>query len=181
MIQSSIVHSLPILMGILLAALAIACLVVSSYLRRRSGLPSGEVVYDDASGRAGEPLISRSYRLSGKPDYLLEDGDEDLIPVEVKSGSAPRGGRPYRSHLLQLAVYFLLVEDVLQRPAPYGLIRYRDRTIRVTNTNELREELFLVIAEMRAAQLKSQARRSHNQPHRCASCSLAYTCGERLA
>ena len=77
-----------------------------------------------------------------------DDGD-GIVPVEVKSGAAPRNGKPYTSHAIQLAVYFLLVEDVLEEDAPYGLIRYRDRTLRVENSDELRAELLDVLAEMR--------------------------------
>src|SRR5262249_7307548 len=109
----------------LLAIVALAMLAASNRFRRQSGLPKGEVVYEDASGLAGESLVSRRLGLSGKPDYLLEDRDGSLIPIEVKSGYAPRGDQPHESHLLQLAAYFFLIEDVLRRPTRYGLIRYR--------------------------------------------------------
>jgi CRISPR-associated exonuclease Cas4 len=165
----------------LLGMVALAMLALSSRLRRQSSLPKGEIVYEDASGLAGETLFSKRLGLSGKPDYLLEDRDGSLIPVEVKSGSAPRGDEPYQSHALQLAVYFVLIEDVLRRPAPYGLIRYRDRTLEVDNTDELREELMNTIAQMRRLLARGEARRSHNQKRRCAVCSMAHACDERLA
>ncbi len=185
MSQPSSLFSLLVVITLALAVTAIVCLGVSRYLRRRSGLPDNEVVYEDTTGADtaepdGDTLLSKRYGLSGKPDYLLEDED-NLIPVEVKSGRAPRNGRPYQSHLMQLAVYFLLVEDVLRRPAPYGLIRYSDRRLRVANTGELREELFSVIAEMNVALTENSAQRSHDQARRCAGCSMAYACDERLA
>jgi CRISPR-associated exonuclease Cas4 len=70
---------------------------------------------------------------------------------------------------------------VLEQPAPYGLIRYRDRTVRIENTDELREELFDVLDEMRATQQEGEAHRSHNQARRCTGCSVAHGCDERLA
>jgi CRISPR-associated exonuclease Cas4 len=73
-----------------------------------------------------------------------------------------------------------LVEDALRSPAPYGLIRYKDRTLRIENTDELREELFSVITEMTVALARNSARRSHSQARRCAGCSLADACDERL-
>jgi CRISPR-associated exonuclease Cas4 len=162
-----------------LLVIAVTCWLLAQVLRRRSGLPDGEIVYEDTSGAASEVLFSKHYGLRGKPDYLLED-DDGLVPVEVKSSAAPRNGEPHTSHLMQLAVYFLLVEDVLKEDAPYGLIRYRDRTLRIENTDELRAELLDVVAEMRAILQTSEAARSHNQPRRCAGCSVATSCDERL-
>ena len=162
--------------------IAVTCLLLANSLRRRSGLPAGEIVYEDTSGDNSEVLYSANYGLRGKPDYLLEDEDgEGLVPVEVKSSVAPRNGKPYPSHLMQLAVYFLLVEDVLEEPAPYGLIRYRDRTLRVENTDELRAELLEVVEEMQTILQGGEAYRSHNAARRCAGCSVAYACDERLA
>ncbi|HEX4951282.1 MAG TPA: CRISPR-associated protein Cas4 [Blastocatellia bacterium] len=158
---------------------AAACLWLANWLRRRSGVPAGDIVYEDTSGAESEVLYSLKYGLRGKPDYLLEE-DDGLIPVEVKSSNTPRNGRPYPSHRMQLAVYFLLVEDVLDADAPYGLIRYRDDTLRVENTNELREELLDVVAEMRDILQDGEAYRSHNSPRRCAGCSVAYACDQRL-
>lgn len=165
---------------LMLILFAVVSLTVSRQLRRRSGLPQGQVVYDDASGASGDVLISHRYGLSGKPDYLLDDESGGLIPVEVKSGAAPRTGKPYDSHLMQLAVYFLLVEDALQKPTPYGLIRYRDRTLRVANTEKLREELLDLLEQMRKS-LNGTVRRNHSQARRCAGCSVAKACDERLA
>lgn len=166
--------------ALLLGLAAMAMLALANYLRRQSGLPEGEVVYEDASGQ-GKKLFSRRLGLSGKPDYLLEDDEGNLIPVEVKSGYAARGDQPYKSHLLQIAAYLLLVEDVLQRPAPYGLIRYRDRTWRVDYTHELHEELMDTMARMRTVLARGEAHRSHNHVQRCVRCSMAHACDERLA
>lgn len=168
--------------AVALAMLALICFFLAALLRRRGGLPDGDVIYQDAAGADAQTLVSRRYGLSGKPDYLMEDDDEEgLIPVEVKAINAPGNGVPYRSHLMQLAVYFVLVEDVLRQPAPYGLIRYRDQTLEIDNTDELREELFGLIREMREVLYHGSARRSHNQPRRCAGCSVAHACNERLA
>lgn len=162
------------------AMLAVLLLLAAHQLRQRSGLPPGEIVYDDTSGRAGEVLTSGRYGLRGKPDYLIEGDAGGLIPVEVKSGAAPSSGNPYLSHLMQLAVYFLLVEDVLGRPVPYGLIRYRNRTVRVMNTESLRANLLDILGQMRKAQTDGDVRRSHTQARRCRNCSVAYACAERL-
>jgi CRISPR-associated exonuclease Cas4 len=164
----------------LLFCLGILLLGLARYLRRRSGLPAGDVIYEDASGLGQELLHSEHLNICGKPDYLLKDRSGNLIPVEVKSGYAPGGDEPYDSHLMQLAAYFLLVEDALDCTPPYGFIRYRDRTLQVDNTDELRERLIDVIGEMRDLLMQGSAHRSHNQPVRCARCSMAHVCDERL-
>lgn len=158
---------------------AIVCLLLAQSLRRRSGLPAGEIVYEDTSGATSEVLYSATYGLCGKPDYLLEE-DDCLIPVEVKSSAAPPNGRPYLSHRMQLAVYFLLVEEEFNQAVPYGLLRYRDRTLEVENTDELREQLLDIVAEMHAILQDGEAYRSHDIARRCAGCSVAYACDERL-
>jgi CRISPR-associated exonuclease Cas4 len=166
---------------IVIAIVALAMLIRSSRLWRQSRLPKGKIVYEDASGLAKEPLYSKRLDLSGKPDYLLKDQDGSLIPVEVKSGYAPRDDQPYDSHLLQLAAYFFLIEEVLQCRAPYGLIRYRNHDLQVANTDELRKKLMDTIAQMRTFLVRGEAHRHHDQAHRCAKCSLANACDERLA
>jgi CRISPR-associated exonuclease Cas4 len=167
--------------ALLLLAIGGILLAASSRFGRKSGMPPGEVAYADAAGQAQEPFISKRLLMAGKPDYLMKDRNGDLIPIEVKSSNAPRAGRPYESHLMQLAAYFLLLEDVLQRPVPYGLIRYRNRTLRVANTDELRARLMDVIAQMRRLMARDVARRNHNRPQRCSRCSVAHACDERLA
>jgi hypothetical protein len=45
-------------------------------------------------------LASTRYGLIGRPDYLVRV-ENGIAPVELKSGKAPRSGRPYDGHLLQ--------------------------------------------------------------------------------
>lgn len=172
---------LPLMMLFLLFVLSAWLLARAQQLHAASGLPKGQVVYEDVSGLARKPLYSQALGLTGKPDYLLRDPQGNLIPVEVKSGNAPRQGRPYKAHSLQLAVYFALVEDVLDCPAPYGLIRYRNRTLQVSNSAALRAELLDRLAHMRRLLGRANVARNHEQPQRCARCSLAHACDERLA
>jgi CRISPR-associated exonuclease Cas4 len=166
--------------ALFLLTIGMILLAVSRRFGRKSGIPQDNIVYEDASGQEQEPFISKRLLMAGKPDYLMKDRNGDLIPVEVKSSNAPRAGRPYESHLMQLAAYFLLLEDVLQRPVPYGLIRYRNRTMRVANTDELRTRLMEVIAQMRRLMAREVARRNHTRAQRCSRCSVAHACDERL-
>jgi CRISPR-associated exonuclease Cas4 len=177
--DQSIIYTV-LFIALLMLAVGAIMLAVSGRFGRKSGMPQGEVLYEDASGQAEGQFMSKRLLMAGKPDYLIKDRNGDLIPVEVKSSNAPRAGRPYASHLMQLAAYFLLLEDVLQRPVPYGLIRYRNRTLRVANTDELRARLMEVIAQMRRFMARDVARRTHNRAQRCSRCSVAHACDERL-
>jgi CRISPR-associated exonuclease Cas4 len=144
------------------------------------GLPAGKIVYEDVSHRARKPLTAARYGLRGKPDYLLQTETEALIPVEVKSGAAPPSGQPHDGHVLQLAAYFLLIEAALDEVAPYGLIRYRNRSVRVKNVPQLRARLLATLRRMRAQLAAEDVRRNHTQANRCARCSVAHACDERL-
>lgn len=164
----------------LLFGLGMLLLGLSRFIRRRGGLPAGDLIYDDTSGLGQQVLHAKQLNIRGKPDYLLKDRSGNLIPVEVKSSYAPAGSEPYDSHRMQLAAYFLLVEDALDCIPPYGLIRYRDRTLQVDNSDELRARLLDVVYRMRSLLNKGSAHRSHNQPMRCARCTMADVCDEIL-
>jgi CRISPR-associated exonuclease Cas4 len=183
-------------------ALALASLIVfalSAYLLARliashTGLPSGKIIYSDTGfpvGKLGhvatneteekqeKPLLSKRYGLIGRPDYLIQTS-KGIIPVEVKSARLPSSGRPYNSHVMQLAAYCLLVEDVLRADVPYGILCYRDREVRIDYTAELREELLDIIDEMREARRFDEVHRDHEDARRCANCYMREVCDEAL-
>jgi CRISPR-associated exonuclease Cas4 len=153
---------------------------VAARLRKRSGLPAGRIVYSDMQNwrDCPDPLYASSVNLAGKPDYLVRRWNT-VLPVEVKSAPAP--GEPYRSHVLQLAAYCLLVQEHFERRPPYGLIRYADRTFAVPFTPELERELLDTIDWMREDLGEGQAERSHNDPARCRACSYVLHCEQSLA
>src|SRR5688500_18708140 len=150
------------LVALCLRAAALARLAAARE-SKRTGLPTGALLYGDTHkpvgrvapaevGRDGRkqerPLVSHALSLVGRPDYLIET-DDGVVPVEAKSSNCPPGGRPYDSHLAQLAAYCLLVEDVLGAEVPYGLVKYRDREVRVEYTDELREHGLSLLEEMK--------------------------------
>ena len=173
------------MIGLLFAAIALlagglALLWFSGRLRRRAGIPAGRVIYSDTRAwrECPEPLHASSINLTGKPDYLVQRLHY-VLPVEVKSGSAP--AEPYRSHVLQLAAYCYLVESEYGRRPPYGLIHYADRTFAINYTPELEDALVDTIEWMREDMADGQADRDHDDPARCRACSYAGHCDQRLA
>jgi len=144
-------------------------------LRTKEELPSGKIRYtDDMKG--ARLLISKTYMLSGRPDMIVER-DGQLIPVEIKTGRVPRG--PFFSHILQIAVYCLILEDTRSRP-PYGLIRYREKEFKIVFDDDLRD-LVLEKTDLMRSQIKSGVvHRNHHRPGKCHNCSRRENCPERL-
>jgi CRISPR-associated exonuclease Cas4 len=171
----------------LILFLAILLLVAGLFLyfraqqvREETGLPPGEVIYQDTlrtETAVLDPLFSRTFRLAGKPDYLVQENGE-IIPVEVKSGRAP--SRPYEAHVMQLAAYCLLVSDVYARRPTHGIVRYADRQFTIPYSEELEDDLLRVMDAMRFDANASNVHRSHEQTGRCIACSFRYTCDEAL-
>jgi CRISPR-associated exonuclease Cas4 len=169
-------------LGSALALILIGILVlwISRRIQRATGLPTGRVVYADTSQwqRTESPMISQRWRLVGRPDYVVSRGRE-VIPVEVKSGRRP--DPPYKSHLLQLAAYCLLVEEWAGRRPSYGLLRYDDAVVEVPFDDALRRRVIEMLAEMRRAAEYIDVPRSHDDPARCRACGVRYACDQRLA
>jgi CRISPR-associated exonuclease Cas4 len=159
--------------------LALALLFISARQRRSSGLPAGRVIYTDtrAWNRLEKPLYDSLSGLTGKPDYLVEQKNQ-IIPVEVKSGWAPP--EPHDSHIYQLAVYCLLVEKVMGKRPPYGIIQYRNRAFSIDYTSELEEELLTLLDEIRRDEKQGCFDRSHDEERRCAHCGFRNMCDQCL-
>jgi CRISPR-associated exonuclease Cas4 len=172
------VESFLTLAALLLAALFL--LRLAGWLRSESGLPTGDIVSSDtrAWGVIEAPLVSQRLGLTGRPDYLVREHGR-LVPIEVKSAAAPMSG-PHQAHVLQLAAYCALVAEVYgERPA-YGLIKYRDRLLRVPYTDALERELRATLDEMRTGLGADGLDRSHEHPGRCRGCGLREACDQAL-
>jgi CRISPR-associated exonuclease Cas4 len=165
------------LLALFLLLMAAALWRLARRSRAASGLPRGKVVYVDGRNwrKPPEPLRAPRYGLAGRPDYLMREG-KAIIPVEAKpSRQTPA---PYEADLLQLAAYCLLVEETYQARPPHGLLVYQDCTWEIPFDAGLRQRLLDTLAEMRQACQQAEVARSHDQPARCAACSMRGHCGE---
>ncbi|MCI0519761.1 MAG: CRISPR-associated protein Cas4 [Chloroflexi bacterium] len=163
----------------LLAVLSLALFWLASRRQRTLGLPGGQVIYSDtrAWGKVEAPLYAASLGLTGKPDYLLRQG-EKIIPVEVKSA---RGGQtPLDSHIYQLASYCLLVEHAYHRRPEYGILHYPGRSYRIDFTAQLEADTLRLLDEMREQDRRRECPRSHQSARRCRSCGFRAICDQRL-
>lgn len=146
--------------------------------RARAGLPPGaRVVYADTGAweRVAQPLFSRRYALTGKPDYIVENAG-NKIPVEVKPNRVAPA--PYHSDVLQLVAYGLLLEETFGAPPAYGLLKYRDVVFEIDLTKDLRAELLATLNALRRDATARDVARSHTEPQRCRGCGFRATCGQ---
>lgn len=166
--------------ALLLLALALGLWLWSHNLEEKAGLPEGKVIYSDSGDWSGndDVLVAHDLRLSGKPDYLVQDANGRIVPVELKSTNAP--SQPYESHILQLAAYCLLVEENYGVRPSYGIIQYKDRAFSVDYTPELEDDLLDLLADMREDLFAADVKRDHNDWARCARCGVRGQCSQRL-
>ncbi|MBK8984702.1 MAG: Dna2/Cas4 domain-containing protein [Chloroflexi bacterium] len=170
-----------LLLGVVLFLLTIGAWLWSRDRREKSGVPEGEIIYADTGTwfPNAQPLYAPAYKLAGKPDYLVQQGDGSIVPVEVKSGRAPAD--PHEGHVLQLAAYCLLVTvNYGQRPS-HGIIQYQDRAFAVDFTIDLEEDLLDLLAEMHEGLFARDVDRDHNDWNRCQRCGMRSVCAQRLA
>lgn len=165
---------------IALLVIALALFWQAGRQHKLAGLPGGRIIYTDtrAWGETQKPLYDPQTRLTGKPDYLIEQNGQ-IIPVEVKSGRAPAA--PYDSHIYQVAAYCLLVHKTYAKRPPYGIIHYKDRDFAVDYTPALEQALLDTLDDMRRDEHRSEVARSHEQPARCARCGFRAVCDHSLA
>jgi len=163
----------------LLIIIAIILFVVTASRKHKVGLPAGRIIYTDTSrwGKVEKALFDPQLGLTGKPDYLVEQGSR-VIPVEVKSGHAPQS--PFDSHIFQLGAYCLLVDYTFGKRPGFGIIHYPDRTFSVDFTSELESAVLATISEMQGQSVRKQVDRSHDSPERCARCGFRSICDQSL-
>lgn len=164
--------------ALLFVALGTVLLLLSEFLRRRSRMPRGAVIWDDGPhhGRVPEPLYDPQLNLIGRPDYVIRDRSH-LIPVEVKARKAPR--EPFRGHVLQAAAYCWLVEKVLGQRPELAVLRYSDRSFEIRYSRRLERELVIAVGELHSLR-GTFPERSHESRARCDACGFLAICDQAL-
>jgi CRISPR-associated exonuclease Cas4 len=176
-------HWILILMSLTWLMVALGFLMRAMFKERQakafvaaSGLVQGELAYSDLD-KPGETLRSEKYSLSGRPDYIVRRGDH-YIPVEVKTGRTPE--EPHDSHVMQLGVYCVLVEEIYgQRPA-HGVLQYPERTFEVPFSDQFRDKVLETTLRMRLSDMTGVVHRNHDRPGKCRGCSRRDVCPERI-
>ncbi|MBO8434065.1 MAG: CRISPR-associated protein Cas4 [Tyzzerella sp.] len=99
----------------------------------------------------GKILHSEKYDIQGKPDYIFKKVvSNDIVPFELKSGSIGDKDYPHKGDLLQLASYFIIIEDVYGVRPKFGKLVYKDYMFIVKNTKSIRKEVLKTVDSMRS-------------------------------
>jgi CRISPR-associated exonuclease Cas4 len=132
---------IPLALCVVALILGFLLILAGKRTRRHSGLADARTLaLDDRT------LFSRRLMLAGRPDRIL-DG---YISEEWKSAM-----RVYKSHIAQLATYFVLIEDVYGVRPPHGFIVTGDGERHlIENTAELREWALEVAEQIRAVRVR---------------------------
>lgn len=131
----------------------------SKYKKKKVSLlmPGYVLIYTDQSTdikeknvEYGKILYSKKYDIQGKPDYIFKKIlGKKLVPLELKSGSIGKSHEPHKGDLLQLASYFLIIEDVYGIKPKYGKLVYKDYMFVIKNTRAIRKEVIKTLETMR--------------------------------
>jgi len=150
----------------------------AAHSRHLTGLPRGRIVYEDTAGwTESRPLFAPCYGLSGKPDYMVQQG-RHTIPVEVKPSR--RASEPYEADILQLAAYCLLVQETTGQRPPHGLLHYAEHTFRIPYDARIERILLATLDDMREDLDAADVDPSHRDPMRCRFCGHRQICGHSL-
>lgn len=157
------------LVAVVLGLLGLVVVVLAWLGRKTRGLGSGETVaLDDVT------LYSERYGLVGRPDRIVRQG-ENLIPEEWKSAK-----RVSHGHRLQLATYFILIEENHGKRPPHGFVVLGDGSrVRVENTDELCSEAVEIAERIREHRARMAEEIPVEQPAwKCQKCGQRSNCGQ---
>jgi CRISPR-associated exonuclease Cas4 len=170
-------------MATTLLVLALVLFLLAARSRKKTGIPAGEVFYQDLLGQPffGKPLRSNALGISGKPDCLVRTAD-GTVPVELKNSSKPPArGEVYPNHRIQALAYCALVEDQMKVRVPYALVIYAGQQVRkVMFTDKRRRWLLETIHEVELARARLAADRNHEHRGRCVGCGVRANCDQAL-
>lgn len=148
----------PYLLALILVLLFLGRKPPIQIKKPKLGVPWAKVIYTDQKQKntnrstvQHQLLTSTTYGVRGKPDYIFQKHiSKSLIPVELKSGTiSEKKLQPYPGDLMQLGVYFLLIEDIYNKRPKEGRLIYKNYMFIIKNTRKLRKNVLYTLEEMR--------------------------------
>ncbi len=147
---------------IYITPIALVCIIILWFVSRKADIVrmrknplmiGFSIFYSDTRGKnqpthCGRLLRSHKHQLCGKPDIVYRR-NQRLIVAELKSGKVGLSPRPKKGDLLQLAAYFIIVEEEFSMTVTHGLLVYSDGVFRVKNTPKLRRQVLGTVRDMR--------------------------------
>lgn len=142
--------------------------------RRVLGLPTGELVYEDADGQ-GETLSSSQFPLMGKPDYVVQLPDGRPVPIELKLNVLDATA-PYSNHEVQIAAYCLILEDYFEKAPTHGILRYADCEFTIEYTPALRKKVIRLLGDMARCSEREPPPLKNQRAAKCRTCAFQPIC-----
>lgn len=93
-------------------------------------------------------LKSEVYGIQGKPDFVYKSVFGGIIPVELKSGKIGNDAMPRFGDMMQLATYFIIIEEVYKKKPKFGNLIYSDYMFKIKNTRAIRKEVIEILGSM---------------------------------
>lgn len=145
------------IIAVLLALIIIKKLFSPTIKKKKPSLhPVGyKLIYTDQKMKCKDSVVvskllkSEKFGVQGKPDFLYQGFTGKIIPVELKSAKIGKDKFPHLGDMLQLATYFLIVEDIYGVKPKYGNLIYADYMFRIKNTRRIRKEVIKTTKKMR--------------------------------
>jgi len=159
----------PVIIIFAILFIGIVLLLFTFWMRKRIGIPMGNVIYSDSIKEPGTILRAKNIPLSGKPDFLIKTKGQ-VIPVELKRGKTPAS--PYPSHLAQLFAYCYLVKDNFALRPEYGIIDYPENDFKLEFPKEAEANVEKLVREI-VAKKRGTLNRA-NLTNICRNCRLAH-------
>lgn len=158
--------------AIAIGVLALVLLLVARRGRAAQGLGEGETVALD-----NVTLFSERHKLVGRPDRIVKQGNR-YRPEEWKSSK-----RVSHGHRLQLATYFILIEETYGVRPPFGVVVLGDGSrVEVQNTDALRAEVLSIAAKIREHRaILSEPIPVCQPPNKCRACAQRPNCSQASA
>ena len=124
-------------------------------------------------------VSSEILRLTGVIDQVLVK-KEELVPVELKTGSSPKEGI-WPGHRIQIAAYVMLLEETFDMSIKKGYIRYLDTpetdNLREVNINPfMREEVTDTRIKVEKLLSSSELPEKEKNEKKCEKCGLREQC-----
>lgn len=121
-------------------------------------------------------ISSKVLELNGWIDQIRMYGDE-LIPVEMKTGSLPKEG-VWPGHRLQLSAYAVLLEEVFGTRITRGIVWYVDTGVEreIFFNPAMRDEVLDVARNVRDLRFSLKLPDFVDNRNKCTTCPLRETC-----
>ena len=121
-------------------------------------------------------IESDTLQLRGIIDKV-EIYEEGYVPIELKTGKAPKEGL-WPGHKIQIAAYALMLEEKYQRPVKEAFVHYLDNKEKrhIAINPFMKEEIIGLVKEIQELLEKKSLPNYCENRNKCASCGARETC-----